>query len=305
MLGVQYGQEDLVLIPKQTLLNAAPRQAGWHLEQLRIRVPLDASDVYRIRVERGTPGTASYFVGQYVQRLNPLTDPFASAAATRLYLPLVRRSDTPPAVNNLLRNGDFHKESPHNPQLPDYWEIQAITAEPPLPTPLIAYDSVQGELRLRAGPRARSELRQRVRVMAGCRYQLRVELASMVAVVNLSTRFRLRQRSLTELGTPWTELQVISPPPGQTTFTVTAEFVADQAEQQISLLATFPPGDTSSAWTLREVVLTQLKETTNAGATPTATPSPAPVPTHTPIACPPAKPCLEPTLAPAWTLPPP
>ncbi len=168
---------------------------------------------------------------------------------------------------------------------------------------LVDYDAERGELRLRAGPRARSELRQRVRVAAGGRYQLRVELQSTVAIANLSTRFRLRQRSVTAVGTPWTELQVISPRPGQTTFTVTAEFDADQAEQQISLLATFPAGDTSSAWTLRGVVLTRLDGATNMSATPTATPLPAPVPTQTPVACPPAQPCLEPTLAPAWALP--
>ncbi len=62
-------------------------------------------------------------------------------------------------------------------------------------------------------------------------------------------------------------------------------------------------GDTSSAWTLREVVLTRIEGTTNVAPSPTATPFPAPASTSTPIACPPQQQCLEPTLAPARTVP--
>lgn len=244
------------------LLNAA-RTAGWHNDRKVLSTAIESNYVYRIRATRGDPAVpATYFEGQYVQKLNPIV---SGPLSQQQYLPVMfaASSDSSNSVNsvnsanapvNLLWNGDFNMVLANN--LPRYWNVQAIYGENVVALQKTRVITTPSRLlTIDAAPNGRVEVSQRVHLPAAGTYTMTYDLRVNGIPAGSTTRFDLRQRAAD--GTVWVGQKFFNFLDNATYYQYTAMIDAPtgQLDQVISFIAHFDANDSTSRFELGRVGL--------------------------------------------------
>jgi hypothetical protein len=235
-------------IPNTTLINAEPFPAGWSTVTRRVNQPLPDDAGYRIFVERGDRADATtWYVGQYRQAITIVPAPASEATVAQTYLPLIGQgiAALPP---NLVRNGDFADFSPLPGQTtqPAYWQVQTIinTEDGIHDLRLDSYTGLVGtRMRLRAAPRARQELRQRIAIPEPGNHtcSFAVEVAHMPP--DSQSQLTVRVRPVGPGPVRWNTLRTYTLADNGTREPYTVTLPVTSAAIILSFLATFDEND--------------------------------------------------------------
>jgi hypothetical protein len=235
-------------IPNTTLINAEPFPAGWSTVTRRVNQPLPAGAGYRIVVERGDRADATtWYVGQYRQAITIVPPPAPAATVAQTYLPLIGQGAAAlPA--NLVRNGDFADCSPLPGQTtqPAYWQVQTIinTEDGIHDLRLDSYTGLPGtRMRLRAAPRARQEIRQRMAIpeRGNHTFSFEVEVANMPP--DSLSQLAVRVRPVGPGPVRWNTLRTYTLADNGTREPYTVTLPVTNAAIILSFLATFDAHD--------------------------------------------------------------
>lgn len=243
-----------------TLVDKKPFPAGWSTETRPITVPILPGYAYRIFAERGTAqDVTTWYVGQYTQDITRSN----ANPPLRLYLALILggsiRSDDEPG-GNLVRNGDFSEPSPLPDQAtqPAYWQVQTMinTEDGRYSEPLEAYTAVVGSrMQLRAAPRARQEIRQRVALPPSTSGDhgivFEIEVADMPP--NSQSRLEVRYRSVKDGQVRWESLSTYTIDDNGMRAAHSRTVSVESSAIILSFLATFDAQDATTRFLIDDV----------------------------------------------------
>jgi hypothetical protein len=241
-------------IPNTTVVDDEGFPAGWSTVTRRINIPIQAGYAYRIMVERGErENPVTWYVGQYIQDITISSDP----PPQQIYLPIIIKPGIPSGIN-LIRNGDFSQRSPLPDQAtqPAYWQVQTIinTEDGQYNDPLEAYAAVvDSRMRLRAAPRARQELRQRINLPGRGDHLISfdVEVAGMPNAS--ASRLEVRYRTLGDGPVPWQTLRTYMIEDNGIRVQDDIPVVLSSSAIVLSFLATFDENDETTVFRIDNV----------------------------------------------------
>jgi hypothetical protein len=232
-----------------TLVSDQQRRVGWNMDRVSVTRFISINNAYRITAESGTPGTSSYYIGRYIQKLTT----FFAANRSQVRLPIVLK----PGTSDLLRNGDFTIADPNSNLQADYWDLQSMLGR----NDRSVLDSTSRlttpypRIRFLASPGGREELSQSFYISTPGTY--RFTYGALISFIQQNKTFlQIRYRATSNLG--WTSLK---------TFTlqdigVNSYFSHDifmSSSGTISFLAVFDDEDSQSQFSVDSVSLVRIQ----------------------------------------------
>jgi len=238
-------------IPNSKLVDDEAFPAGWSTVKRPIDIPIHAGYAYRIFAERGErEDVATWYVGQYT---GAITISSVLPRYWKKYLPFIIVRGQELRVN-LVRSGEFSHRSPLPGQAtqPAYWQVQTIinTEDGLYNAPLANYTAiVDSRMRLRAAPRARQEIRQRINLLGQGEHRISFDVEVEGMPDSSKSQLEVRYRTLQPLGqgkVRWETLRTYTIEDNGTRTQNEVPVILSSSAIVLSFLATFDENDNES-----------------------------------------------------------